>query len=190
MITLLLIHFYTSRMIARVPGWWSGCALRIPRILSAHREALTPVLVSRTPQGTSGFCSKRSTSLRCCSRWGSWRGCRGWRQLWRGRTCWTTWFTLRLHLFSDQNGPKPVPIWAKIARNPSPSSCPCPPSWVLGLTAYQAPSSSRPCRVNFSTVAFLNWDASSLFSHQPLFLSGGFGRHCNVVNSNQVSRSR
>ena len=131
-----------------IPGWWFGCGPRNPRTLSAHMEALTLVLASKTPQGTFGFCSKILTSLHCCSHWGSWRGCRGWQQLWRGRTCWTPWLTL---LFPGQSALTPVPIWANSPLKAAPQSCQCLTSWVLGPTEFQQRAVPR----HFSTVAFL-----------------------------------
>ena len=177
-ITLFSWYFFMSRIIGKrmwdvcVPGWWSECVLRNPRILSAHREAPTLVPASKTPQGTSGFCSKRLTSLRCCSRWGSWRGCRGWRRLWRGRTCWSTRITHCVPTSSPgQNAFSPAPnLGPKLPLNPAPWSCPCPLSWVLGLT-----SSPRPIRAasTFPDVAFLK-QASSLFT-RPLLSADEIG---------------
>ena len=97
------------------PEWWSGCAQKTPRTLLAHREAPALGRASRTPPGTSGSCSRTMTSRRCCSRWGSWRGCRGWRRRSPDRTSWRSWLTTQLpsRPSSGQNHPS----WPQICQN-------------------------------------------------------------------------
>ena len=97
------------------PEWWSGCAQKTPRTLLAHREAPALGRALRIPPGTSGSCSRTATSQHCCSRWGSWRGCRGWRRRSPDRTSWRSRLTTLLppRPFSGQNHPS----WPRICRN-------------------------------------------------------------------------
>ena len=139
------------------PEWWSGCAQKTPRTLLAHREAPALGRASRTPPGTSGSCSRTMTSRRCCSRWGSWRGCRGWRRRSPDRTSWRSWLTTLLppRPSSGQNHT----TWPQNCQN-DPNLTPklprffCTPELPVPFQLGPQPDRvflDRSCRVSFST---------------------------------------